>query len=936
MSRISYIVPVLVIAILLAILATALPTVDEVVEEVDIRGFKYAKSRIALTIPSSYLRERRINEETLRQLCRKQFATGGDTTFLNCEVRISDKEGGRSEVSFTIFDQPRFTFKDLTFLGDRLKLDVLFEHKPKQFVFTRGYRVLSRQLDVVYPTHRTVLEHVGESTFSSSFSLVGEPGPLSFSPEQDSYMLGQFITIPKLEGELCAAALVKDDVVVAKLLSVLCRPTALATSAFLEPGEYELFVVSYRLGKLSLAKSRIRLTDTSLSLTVTVDKPQIFLGEVFTLEVTSDGDLDACDVTVQNMEGFTVTDGFYRGCTYMVVGTSTSWVPGDHMVRVKASASGVEGSAGVLINFMGSGYIGGEEPLVEPEQVMPGNEVYIHLDPSATCDFTRIELLDKNRVRIAEQDTPGCDTMISVQIPASTPPGNVQMNVKQIEDGRVKGISKKLVSVMEWRPLQRTQRYELCHEGVMRVSQHTLPCIGSEDRCFPTTSSLPLCVCFDMDDNAAAVCEYGQRCSRGQCVDTELTKSPYIIVHEDGQCLAKRGLNTMDCLQVGEVCASSCVCLDHTSRPISSCSFGETCTPDSCRKVELVLRIEDPPMDHVRADELRDGIRLTWHGHIKSEGSFLREDVQDALEVRALIGDVEGSDVSARYLDEEKGWEFTAKFAPDLAPGRYDAFLLVTYRDAMQLARSAFYVWYPEHLSKLDLVTKNVNPTSVSAKQLRTGVSVKAMVRVLDAQGNDVDDLPQESFEMLAGELNAVAVSAKYQPISGLWEVVGTFRSIQTANSGTLTVRLSRLGREGQAVDAFSIVDRVPLDLRIIKVSPGTADEPLFYALVAMGFTMDVFMQLRGGDTLTPDSFTVKIHDKQLPPENLIDMISTAEGIQLKLGQVDLCPDVPPPDTPVPIEVTASTADETATDRFLIYLEGNPGDWNNLEEAGCI
>ncbi|MDP6626353.1 MAG: hypothetical protein QGG50_00530, partial [Methanopyri archaeon] len=117
----------MLIAIVLAVLATALPTVDEVVEEVDIRGFKYAKSRIALTIPSSYLRERRINEDTLRQLCRKQFATGGDTTFLNCEVRISDKEGGRSEVSFTVFDQPRFTFKDLTFLGDRLKLDVLFE-----------------------------------------------------------------------------------------------------------------------------------------------------------------------------------------------------------------------------------------------------------------------------------------------------------------------------------------------------------------------------------------------------------------------------------------------------------------------------------------------------------------------------------------------------------------------------------------------------------------------------------------------------------------------------------------------------------------------------------------------------------------------------------------------------------------------------------------
>ncbi len=181
-----------------------------------------------------------------------------------------------------------------------------------------------------------------------------------------------------------------------------------------------------------------------------------------------------------------------------------------------------------------------------------------------------------------------------------------------------------------------------------------------------------------------------------------------------------------------------------------------------------------------------------------------------------------------------------------------------------------------------------------------------------------------------------MAVAAKYQPISGLWEVVGTFRSIQVAGSGTLTVRVSRLGREGQAVDAFSIVDRVPLDLQIVKVSPGTADEPLFYALVAMGFTMDVFMQLRGGDTLTPDSFTVKIHDKQLPPENLVDMISTAEGQQLKLGQVDLCPNVPPPATPVPIEVTATAADETATDRFLIYLEGNPGDWNNLEEAGCL
>ena len=205
----------------------------------------------------------------------------------------------------------------------------------------------------------------------------------------------------------------------------------------------------------------------------------------------------------------------------------------------------------------------------------------------------------------------------------------------------------------------------------------------------------------------------------------------------------------------------------------------------------------------------------------------------------------------------------------------------------------------------------------------------------MDSDGKTVKSLPADALHVWLGDNEDNTISAEYDPVSAIWVIVATFRGkkeILPVNS--ILLEIDYLGLQGRDTAEFSIAEHVPLSVKIGYITPGNREDPLFYMLVPLGFSLDIYADVGGSAAVGRENIQVYIGRFNVT-DSISYVSSTNKGIRIHLTGVVLCPDPPRPNTSVKVEVRVIAGKERASDYSYIYIRGNPGNWKNLIEAGC-
>ncbi|MDP7078499.1 MAG: hypothetical protein QF415_01315 [Candidatus Undinarchaeales archaeon] len=900
-------VGLLALSLLLAQFSVAGET--DIEESVDLTSLGRARTSVVFHLRDGRTRDR----ESLEAACRRIPQA------LSCIPNVVTMPEGE-DVIFDIDALHDLSIQSIEGEGpDRLVF--LSRIRPLQFSLGTGFGEMSRILLVRYPSHTTAVERVQDAVLTATIPLDLTTAEELDIQAPDPVPAGELVRLPGLEGALCVLAVLDDTTIVERRLLPGCQNTLIPTVGLDPDNEHRLLVVVVDIGAIKRAVVPITIRPVEFHLSMLLDRDPVVAGESFTIELGRR--VESCVVTLEDAGGHVMDRLELTECERIPVGTSSGMVPGMYIVRVDATIGGRMVSVATTIEILSSGM---ETAVIHMEKrsFLPGEKARIHVDTPGDWCTTAVYNLDG--IKVSEEATFGCGTF-DIQLDDALPPGKYIIRTEVFKKGVLTAVVATPIEVKEWRPAMRTARHELCAQGFLPVDELRIPCIAEGDVCSPSSLATPFCLCF-ADDEATDVCRYGSPCTADGCGPRKLA-DPYVIVREPGgRCIARRGSDSLSCVEEGELCTDRCVCLSGSGSPVATCSQGESCQPDGCQATNLQFRIKELPVNHTRTDVLAKGVTLTWKGSVLFDGSPVV--TQGAVTGKAFLSDLRSSGFEALF---DGSWSLTATFAGDLSPGTHELYLVVEHNGFRHVIRSPFEVWYPQDDSGIILFMERMSPTQLSRAELGIGSPLELMVRVRDLEGRDLVHLPQRAFTLTAAGLMADPVTATYDHVGGIWTVVGSLRGIPNDKDGSV-LSVEHLGRKGTLRAQLSVADRAPLSLRIQRVEPGTMDKPLFYVLTTLGFELDIYLRIHGAEGITKESFDIRLGELAIRPDMITYIINTLEGTRIHISGVRLCPPEPP-DTLLPLVVNLADSGRSAHDSTTVLIKGNPGHWDNVEEVSC-
>jgi len=859
-----------------------------------------------------------------------------------------DTSTGR--IIFTVNDEPAFGIEEIGWEDvwgeDGVRVRLSHEYRSRQFTLAPGMLAQKRELSIRYPAYRAVVEDVRDSPTLSTFTVSGKNNPLdipsSVKELAGALVIGDAFNIPRLQGSLCIAAIMQSGEARPALSAVspACDPFVLPTTGLLVEEGAELVLIAIDtwgdLPRISTARTPLESTRADLTVSVDVGSTTV-TGSSFEVDLSVDGDVDRCEVTVLDLEGHRWDELDLASCDNVRLGTA-GLVPGDYLVRARATRGDSTSTGTATFTFAETGE-GTVEITTDKDVYSPGENLAVF--PTGEGELCEVTITDSDGNIVTRTSSGGCEPA-DLELEEELDPGMYEVEMEVYQGGEKVATGIKTFEIVDWRPRQDSVHSDLCFGGSLPVLDTSIPCIGPRMTCHPTSSAFPLCLCFDENGMPRDVCEYQDTClpmpgSATACSSPSASTSPFTVVRTRGACVAKRGVETLSCVEVGEICSGTCVCLDPSDQALSPCTAGQVCTLAGCQLPDFTFEVKDFKPIHVRTNDMGDGVALTWTGVVKMDDRVADKRVHEELEASSFLGGTGGPPPGISFDGSVNEWTFTTAFNHTLAPGRYDAFLMLNVGDDMHLVRRPFEVWYPLEQSEMDIEVISVAPRRLSRASVEHGATVRLGLRITDTGDKDIPYVPVSAMTAHLGggdsTVRADVTSATYDRHTGTWTVV-VYLHGESTEADHLTLAVNHLGRTGQARTQLEVLEHVPLSMRILSVEPGTKERPLFLLLAGLGFDMDVLMDLEGGETIDKDSFSVRVgaHDVS---DTVAFVYRTSVGVRLHLSAIRLCPT---PEHAMPLDVVVTVRDNTGdetSDTTRVQLSGNPGNWRNLEGVVC-
>ncbi|MDP7078949.1 MAG: hypothetical protein QF415_03605 [Candidatus Undinarchaeales archaeon] len=899
---------------------------DEVVEEVDISTLKYAQVDITYVLPSRYLDT--LDDQLLNSRCSLLSSVTG------CRASIY---GGEEKVVFNMLEpSPEIGVRDIEIQEDLITVEFYFKYLPKQYVLAQGLMVRERGMKIRYPTHTTVLNYVLDMPLLSQFAISRRAVPFSATVDKTSFVIGETIPIPKIsEGIFCVAALLDGDTVIVRDYSSTCSPFELGTTSFIPEGSYDLYLIALTGSSTKYNSVRIDLEASDIPTYLDLDKDRCNLGESFVVKVTSSEDLDRCEVRLIDPFGNEVEERTSYDCENIILGTSPALVPGRYLIKAYAWKGEERGAASMSITLVGQGYTS-SEITTDSDVYNAGDNIEVYADTEGDLCIT--ELFDSEYNKVGEATSVGCRP-VDIAADDSLEAGNYLLKTTVKKNGRIISVAPKGIEIRPWSERRGTVQSDLCQQGKLYILGERFPCISSGEVCVPSSSSKPLCLCFDDGGNPKDFCDYGHTCGQTGCSATKVFKTPFIIIRDQGKCLARKGDQTISCIALGEICAGNCVCINEKDQPLSSCVGGDTCTFEGCRRSTIELEVTSVTPESVRSDELRTGAQVTWKGHLHMDDQLFSGS-RSQLEFTMRLGTItlEDAVIEAEYVSSAEGWKVTGTFSGDLDPGRFETFLMVKRGEDIHIMRKPIQVWYPVGESNLNIEMRDINPEKMSYRELGYGGGVELTARVTDHTGRALTgkDLPPDAFNLTlegAKSLGAFSISEPtFDQQLGLWVIKGTFMTNVRITVSKVSVIVNHLGRNGKSSSPFELLEHVPLVIRIKSTDPGS-QKPIFHLMAITGFDMDVYVSIDGSVSLQAENFDITFGNIKIKPDcstaegdPCIDyLMDTEQGVRIHLSNIKLCPNEPPPNSSRDLKIKVKEQGQKAEDKTQLRIIENPG-----------
>ena len=693
-------------------------------------------------------------------------------------------------VRFTMGEVPRISFNTFTADDQSVEVEFTLHYFPKQFDLISGVFTYGRRLRIVYPSLYTIrVANITRLNLETNFTLIGRRIEMEdFTPdlpESGDLTIGDTLRIKRTgdaSGSLkfCVAALTRrsDTDVLVRAFGSSCEKLVLPTQGTLSEVLYDLHLIGVRGDGMGYVVHPVRLSEPPLAIRLTTQRKSVHLGEGLELDVDPAEPLEGCTVKVFDSFWTRRNEIHLQACTHVVVGTSTAWAPGTYILEVEGYHQGLVGKATESFQLLGIAGALPTETKTDKDVYKAGEDVNLFTD--APGDICTVQVFNQDGIRVMEEDSLGCGNA-ELELDPSLDSGTYTVQTTAYKNNRNVGSSMNMIEVSDWRPELRSAQSEVCEGGFMHVLGATLPCIETGQTCVPSSGDIPLCLCFGKESgDVVDVCEYGRFCGASDCSEQRI-KSPFIIIESEGECMAKSGEQTLSCIEIGEICMGTCVCLDREKNPAATCVIGEMCGTDGCAPSALEFSLLEMEPAHVRADVLAsEGINLTWKGNVRFEGAVLGDEALAELAANASLHDHDTVDDPTiwRLHGESAGWAINTTFKAQMLPGEYEAFIVVGYRDNIHVLRRPFEVWYPRDESILRLSIKEVDPAKVRPKDFEVGFPLEIDVTVNDMDGGIVVNLPLKAFNLTFGGLEPVSSTPTYNKLSQRWHLASNFMDV--------------------------------------------------------------------------------------------------------------------------------------------------------------
>lgn len=845
----------------------------------------------------------------------------------------------QDKIRFIMGEVPRIAFKAFRIDTDQVEIDFGLHYKSKQFGLVPGVFSNGRVLRLTLPSLYTLrVANVTDQPLNMNFTVTGARADLAgFVPmvPGGGLTVGDTVRLRRTESApdvtFCIAVLAAANGAEPSVRDVgsSCERLVLPTDASLDAGDYELQLIGVGNEGMAYARHELMFRPTSLPIRLSIARPTVVPGGLIVIDVVSDEPLDGCMVSVYDAFGRRMDRSRFDICGTVALGTSTSWAPGDYVVQVEGYHGNVIGRASMRVELLHARGILSGETKSEKTTYTAGETVRLHSD--VTADVCHVQVFNEENVMVADLTSVGCGNA-ELELDRSLPAGTYAVQNTAYQNNRPVAQSSLAIEVSAWRPPPRTPLSEMCDGGFKHVMGSLLPCIEAGQTCFPSSTDIPLCLCFDGGTgDIMDVCEFGHYCNGVDCRSRRI-ESPYIIVRSGGSCVAKNGLQILSCIDPGELCMGQCVCLDRDASPVSTCAADDVCTPNGCRVSRLEFDSTGMEPDHVLADDLaEEGVNVTWRGRLRSDDDLLGKDALAELSANASLATLDPSNgPTIRTVGGRSDpWEVTATFRGELEPGRHETMLVMEYGEGVHAVRRPFDVWYPSERSLLLIAVRDIDPTQVRPMDFKEGFSMEVTVDVLDAQSMAQVRLPESSLAITLGGLNPVSQAVTYNHVSGMYLVSAAFLSDALPTTGEVVVSAEHLGRTGQVRDWVSMVSHLAPELQILRTNPGSDYEPLYHFQVTRGFALEFFLGLTGIPDLSEGDLRVHLANIDIT-DHLEYMRDTSSGLRLHLSDVSLCPDPPAPGDVIELRVDAQTPTLSVSTSAELTVHANPGNYEVL------
>ena len=750
---------------------------------------------------------------------------------------------------------------------------------------------------------------------------------------------GTAVRLPMLEGVACAAELMDGDKLFAAVQSMECRDLYLIIPP---EARHKVQLRFYRIEfsgagapDVTMAERELVLDEADIAGTVSTTRSYTLPGQIVSAEVSANGELVGCTARIVR-EGRVYQERYFRPCHIIELGTATDWPAGVYELSVTLYGDGAVGQATGLFTLVR--LQGGEEPApvamrARQSAVMAGEDIEVLI--SAPGDHCIIELESPEGISFARQYSRDCG-QARIRTEPSYRPGNYVVRISSYSGGILLSSRSEVVSITPWHPTVSEVDVICGPSGSLAFEDIELPCISVGQRCISRRESSPNCVCTRGGD-IVDVCLPGQQCHTSGCRGEEI---PFAVTRESGSCTISVFHERLPCIEWGQTCSrSSCVCLDDEDRPRERCMFGQACTAEGCIRYEFGASILDVAGSVTEASLIAGLAHVVVELHvytIDNDGRRAPVEDQGSVRVDAYLGPLPAS-VTPKGRVGGGSLAYGLTFSGSMSAGVYGLRLFVSHRGQTVILSQTFPVWFAGD-NRLLIKPIRVTPRYLSLDAIETagGGEVEVTAKVVDMNGIEHQEIPAYAFSIDVPGFKP-ELTSRFDHERGVWSFRVGLEVPEDPGDGRrsvdITLHADHLMPTKTSVavrGAFVVGRETERHLRIVKVLPGDLSEPLFHALAAGGFDMDVLIDVANIDA-SPNTLSVYLRSPQ--PSNKVSVSyirPSPEGLHIMLQ--DVCVPQALPGTHMNVYVVH---DPTGLkDQTAVPVEENPGGWKSMR-GGC-